>query len=62
MQENYTLGFVQLKTVLGPNTFGGRGEPLIIMTDDSKAERNALKSVFSTSTLFLYMFHILQAM
>jgi len=61
-QENYTLGFAQLKSVLGPTAFGGRGEPLVIMTDDSSAERNALKSVFPHSNLLLCIFHVLQAM
>lgn len=61
-QENYTLGFAQLKSVLGPTAFRGRGEPLVIMTDDSSAERNALKSVFPHSNLLLCIFHVLKAM
>jgi MULE transposase domain/SWIM zinc finger len=50
-------------TLLDDGCFGGRGSsgPAMFMTDDSAAERNALKAVFPDSVLLLCAFHILQA-
>ena len=50
-------------TLLDGECFGGRGAtgPVIFMTDDSAAERNALNTVFPESTLLLCAFHMLQA-
>ena len=42
--------------------FGGKGRPQVFMTDDSKAEINALKHVFPDSTTLLCIFHLLQAL
>lgn len=39
---------------------GSRG-PVVIMTDDSRAERKALSIVFPEAVLLLCTFHILQA-
>ena len=60
-EANYTLVFSMLKEALGIEGFGGFGYPLVLMTDDSKAERNALKIVFGNSTLLLCTFHLCQA-
>lgn len=57
---NYTSCFQLLKKFT-PNGFGGNGSPNIIMTDDSHAERNALKSVYPNTKLLLCSFHICQA-
>jgi predicted outer membrane lipoprotein len=50
-------------TLIDEECFGGRGTSgsILFMTDDSIAERNALKLVFPESTLLLCAFHILQA-
>ena len=50
-------------TLLDDDCFGGRGSggPVIFMTDDSAAERNAIQTVFPDATLLLCAFHILQA-
>nr|XP_023019302.1 uncharacterized protein LOC111508109 [Leptinotarsa decemlineata] len=50
-----------LKNALGLYGFGGFGYPLVFITDDSKAERNALKIVFANSTVLLCTFHLCQA-
>lgn len=60
-QNNYTSAFELLKKLIRPNGFYERGEPNVIMTDDSIAERKALKACFPKSTLLLCTFHILQA-
>lgn len=58
-ESNYALAFSAAKETL---EFGGKAfSPQVIMTDDSVAERNALKSIFPTSTLLLCTFHICQA-
>lgn len=50
-------------SLLDDQCFGGRGVigPLLFMTDDSSAERNALQVVFPEAVLLLCVFHILQA-
>lgn len=50
-------------SLLDDQCFGGRGAvgPVIFMTDDSAAERNALQAVFPEANLLLCAFHILQA-
>lgn len=60
-ESNYTLAFSAVKDALGINSFGGQGFPGIIFTDDSIAERNALKAVFPQSHLLLCTFHVCQA-
>lgn len=51
------------KKMLSPESLGKRGQigPRIFMTDDSLAERNALREVFPQTTLLLCIFHVLQA-
>lgn len=51
--------------MLPANAFGGRSStygPQLFMTDDSAAERNALKSVWPHATLLLCIFHVLQVL
>lgn len=55
-EENYLTGFSQIKLVLGNQAFGGKGHPKVIMTDDSLAERKALKSVFFKVHCFFVYF------
>ncbi|KAK3925724.1 Proepiregulin [Frankliniella fusca] len=52
------------KTVIPDKAFYGRGVkgPKIVMTDDSKAERNSLQVCFPDAVLLLCIFHVLQAM
>lgn len=49
--------------MLGDSAFYGRGSqgPVVIMTDDAKAERQALKVAYPKATLLLCSFHVLQA-
>lgn len=56
-----TKGLNLFKTILNSDSFYGNLFPKIIMTDDSTAERTALKSCFPNSTLLLCKFHVLQA-
>lgn len=60
-ENTITKGLAILKSILPKNSFFGQVYPTIIMTDDSKSERNSLHSVFSESKLLLCKFHILQA-
>src|SRR3954470_21626194 len=53
-----------LKTILPPHAFFGRDPtigPMIFMTDDSSAERNALEICWPQGIRLLCTFHILQA-
>ena len=53
-----------LKTILPPHAFYGRGSqtgPILFLTDDSSAERNALKLCYPKGIRLLCTFHILQA-
>ncbi|XP_066440463.1 uncharacterized protein [Eleutherodactylus coqui] len=51
------------KLLLTESAFGGRGQlgPVVFLTDDSKAEQNAIKKVFPSASRLLCIFHILQA-
>lgn len=60
-EEEYTAAFLLLKNNL-KCSFGGQQYPKVIITDDSYAERNALKFVWPQSKLFLCKFHVLQSM
>lgn len=60
-EANYTMIFSLLQKNLGHEGFGKKGFPAIIMTDDSSAERNALRTVFPNSILLLCTFHFCQA-
>ena len=58
--KDYKAGFELLqKTVKKP--FNGHGFPINFMTDDSDAEREAIKSVWENSNRFLCHFHVSQA-
>ncbi|KAF4530278.1 hypothetical protein B566_EDAN017416, partial [Ephemera danica] len=59
-QENYKMAFNLLKKKY-PCAFGGCENPQAFMTDDSLAERNALKTVWPQSQRLLCKFHVLQA-
>jgi len=53
-----------LKTILPPHAFFGHGPqigPMVFMTDDSSAERNALELCWPQGIRLLCTFHILQA-
>ena len=53
-----------LKTILPPHAFFRRGPqigPMVFMTDDSSAERNALELCWPQETRLLCTFHVLQA-
>ncbi|XP_030765420.1 uncharacterized protein LOC115889529 isoform X2 [Sitophilus oryzae] len=60
-EKAITQGLTVLRTILPKNGFFGQMYPLIIMTDDSKSERNSLHSAFPESKLLLCKFHVLQA-
>ncbi|XP_048589237.1 uncharacterized protein LOC116618843 [Nematostella vectensis] len=56
-------GFKMLCSCLPEYAFNGRGKengPKVILTDNCKEERNALKSIWPLSTLLLCTFHMLQ--
>lgn len=57
-QEDYYTAFDALNKLIGSTAFGGRGEPNVFMTDDSTAERTALRKIFNLSKLLLYSFHV----
>ena len=62
-EETIVQGLSQLLNVFPQGAFYGRGAdkgPLIAMTDDSSAERNAFRSVWPNSRLLLCTFHFLQ--
>lgn len=46
--------------MLGETAFFQQGHPACFITDNSDAERNALKTVWPESQRFLCIFHILQ--
>ena len=56
-------GLDLLKDILPGEAFFGRGaqSPKVIMTDDSTAERTAIRAVWPLCTLLLCIFHVLQA-
>lgn len=56
----FHLGFTMLNKVLGENGFFKKGYPENFVTDNSDAERNALRTVWPNSQLFLCIFHLLQ--
>ncbi|XP_030765421.1 uncharacterized protein LOC115889529 isoform X3 [Sitophilus oryzae] len=53
-EKAITQGLTVLRTILPKNGFFGQMYPLIIMTDDSKSERNSLHSAFPESKLLLW--------
>ena len=62
-QQTLMVAFRLLGNMLGADAFHGRGArgPMVIMTDDCKAERQALQASYPESTLLLCCFHVLQA-
>jgi hypothetical protein len=58
--EDYIAAFTLLKESV-PFTFSSQGYLKQFMTDDSEAERQALKYVWSLSKSLLYRFHICQS-
>lgn len=61
-KESYVQAFLLLQKCLGNIAFYGQKYPLVFMTDDSCAERQALQQVFPKSTLLLCAFHVCQAL
>lgn len=53
-------GFQLLKMMLGESAFFQQDHPSCFITDNSEAERNALRTVWPHSQRFLCVFHILQ--
>jgi hypothetical protein len=60
--HDYVNAFSLLKKCLGDIAFNGYLHPTVFMTDDSRAERQALATVFSESKLLLCAFHVCQAL
>ncbi|KAK1894769.1 Transposase [Dissostichus eleginoides] len=62
-EQTIAQGLEQLKQVVGEKGFAGRGHegPQLVITDDCRAERGALRKAFPKATLLLCSFHLLQA-
>ena len=63
-EKTILKGLEMMKKILPTNAFYGRGPslgPVLGLTDDSAAERNALKTAWPSIELLLCMFHVLQA-
>lgn len=60
-EEHYKNGFMALKQTLDQFGFNEKLAPEIFMTDDSDAERNALREIWPTSKGLLCIFHVSQA-
>ena len=60
-ESNYTLVFAAIKEAVEMNDVSKKFEPEIVMTDDSTAERNALRTIFPNARLLLCAFHVCQA-
>lgn len=60
-EANYTLVFSMIKEAFEKKFNEKKMNPAVIMTDDSAAERNALKTIFPDSRLLLCCFHVAQA-
>jgi len=59
---SYVAGFMLLQSILPGNAFGGQGFPSVFVTDDSDAERSALRECWPAAVLRLCLFHVAQAM
>ena len=62
-EETITTGLKYLSSILPNNAFFGEGPqlgPSLVMIDDSSAERNAITSVWNSTTTLLCTFHFLQ--
>ncbi|CAK1588284.1 unnamed protein product [Parnassius mnemosyne] len=60
-ESNYTLVFATIKEAIEKNETSKKFEPDIVITDDSTAERNDLRTIFPNARLILYAFHVCQA-
>lgn len=58
--DDYASGYQLIKDFV-PNAFCGNGFPQLFVTDDSDAERSALKLVWPESRTLLCRFHVCQA-
>ena len=62
-EETIITGLKYLSSILPNNAFFGEGPqlgPSLVMIDDSSAERNAITSVWNSTTTLLCTFHFLQ--
>ncbi len=62
-EDTITTGLKYLESIFPNNAFFGEGPqlgPSLVMIDDSSAERNALTSVWKSTTTLLCTFHFLQ--
>jgi len=60
-QQDYAAGFTALDRLLESQGFHGKGHPIVIITDDSAAERSALSTVWPEALQLLCHFHVMQA-
>nr|XP_054924601.1 uncharacterized protein LOC126528195 [Dermacentor andersoni] len=58
--EGYSLAFQLLKDSC-PSCFGNRQAPLVLMSDNSRPEKDALKKAWPAAEQLLCQFHVLQA-
>jgi len=58
--EDYTSGLKLLKSIMGDTAFGGKGNPKIIITDDSDAKKNAIDEIWGDTKSLLCLFHLPQ--
>lgn len=61
-EDDYISGFSLMKETMGHSSFNGQQFPHVFMTDDSSAERNAIRRVWPESELKLCLFHVAQAL
>ncbi|KAG0718594.1 hypothetical protein GWK47_052130 [Chionoecetes opilio] len=59
-EKSYATGFNLLMNMVGQRAFFGQGHPSCFITDDSEAQRNAIKTVWPRSERFLSVFHVLR--
>ena len=60
-REVIEAAFTALNSILPKKKYYGSDGPSVILTDDSKAERQALQNVYPEASLLLCSFHILQS-
>nr|XP_054925169.1 uncharacterized protein LOC129384083 isoform X1 [Dermacentor andersoni] len=58
--EGYSLAFQLLKDSC-PSCFGNRQAPLVLMSDNSRPDKDALKKTWPAAKQLLCQFHVLQA-
>lgn len=54
-------GLILISQIAGEKAFYGRESPAIVMTDDSAAERRAVKELWPSCRLLLCSFHVSQS-